>query len=310
MEINWFFLAFFAPFLWAVVSVIDTYLVHSIYEDEYEGAIISGIFQLVPWLLVLLGVIDFAPLGAVQTALAMLAGLLFLFAVFCYFKALFVSNDVSLMQILWNLSIPIVPFIAWLFIGEILMPIHYAGIGLAFCGVLVFLLNGKIVSREMSKVFLLMFVAVVLLSSSMVMSKAVYENTTDFWSVFLLFSLGATVAAGLLLLVDKKKFRERTEKIAQLSGKYFFIFLLAESLALLGILASHRAIDLSPSVSFVATIESLDPVFVMIISFVLVLFFKMTGNNDIKQAYQKQFSDPYRKIFAMLIMASGIYMIS
>ncbi len=310
MEINWFLLAFVAPFLWAIAAVADTYFVHRVYDDEYDGAIISGVFQLAPWLFVLVGVISFVPLGAVQTALAMLAGALFLLSIFWYFKALFVFNDVSLMEILWNLSVPLVPFIAWLFIGEILMPIHYVGIGLAFCGVVVFLVNGKIMNKEISRVFLYVLMGIALFSSSMVISKEVYENTTNFWSVFLLFSSGATVAVGLLFFIDKKKIRERTEKITKLSGKYFFIFLLAEGIAVLGMLTSHRAIDLSPSVSFVATIESLVPVFIIMISFALVVFFKIAGNNDIEQTYRKQFSGPYRKIFALTIMAIGIYMIS
>ncbi len=307
---NWFLLAFIAPILWAIVALIDTYFVKDVYEDEYDGAIISGVFQSVPWLFVLLGVIDFVPLGGTQTVLAVMSGVFFLFSFFYYFKALFISNDGAFMQILWGLSVPMVPFIAWLLIDETLLPIHYSGIALAFLGVVVFGLDGSVVHKELLKIFFLMFRAVVLFSLSMVLSKEVYQSTPYFWSVFLLFSSGGFIAAVVLLFTDKKKIWVRAKKIINLSDKYFLAFLFSESLSIIGTLTSQRAISLTPSVSFVVTIESLVPVFVMLLSLVLVLFFKQRGRSDIELAYRKQFSQPLIKSISMTLIAAGIYLIS
>ena len=80
---TWFLVALIAPFLWAIVAIIDTYFVDGVYEDEYDGTIISGGFQSLPWLLVLFGVVDFTFPGFELASLALLAGGFFFFSFFC-----------------------------------------------------------------------------------------------------------------------------------------------------------------------------------------------------------------------------------
>ena len=56
---SWIAIAFIAPALWALVALLDTYFIDGIYRDATDGAIISGLFQGLPWVLVPLGLIDF-----------------------------------------------------------------------------------------------------------------------------------------------------------------------------------------------------------------------------------------------------------
>lgn len=307
---NWLLIAFIAPFLWALVNIIDVYFVESVYEDEYDGAMISGMFQIVPWFLVPLGVIPFTFPGMEAGLLAFLGGSAFLLSFFFYFRALFSRNDVAMIQVLWNLSVPLVPFLAWLLLGERLDAVHYAGIALAFLGAVLLSLDSNIRSNGFVATARIMALAVFFLSLSMVIEERAYTLAGDFWSVFLLFSAGATVSGISLSLLDAKGSLERIRHISGLSRKYFLVFLSAETLALFGTLTSQRAIDLSPSVSFVAVIESLVPAFVIAVSFFLSIVLLAKNQELARKLYADQLVGLRMKVVALVIIVYGIYLIS
>ncbi|NCQ06371.1 MAG: EamA family transporter [Candidatus Moranbacteria bacterium] len=305
---NWLLWSLIAPFLWAVVTVIDTHFVHDVYEDEYDGTVVSGVFQSLPWLLVPFGIVSFTFPEIEVAGLAFLAGGMFICSFFCYFKALFVSNDGALMQILWGVSVLVVPFFAWVFIGEVLQNIHYIGITIAFVGICLFNFDGKIKQVGFSRILLPMIGAIVFLSLSMVITKKVQQPDADFWSIFLVFSLGSTIFSLVILAIGKKNPFKRAQKIATLSGKYFPIFAIAESLSIVATMTSQKAISLAPAVSFVAVIENLIPVFVMIISLSIVFVFRNT-KIDVSP-YRSQVSGAGIKILALGFIAIGIYTVA
>ena len=59
---------------------------------------------------------------------------------------------------------------------------------------------------------------------------------------------------------------QSTHKLTALIKKYFFVFLIAESIDLAGSIYAQRAIQLSPSVSLVAAVESTLPLLVILLS--------------------------------------------
>ena len=95
-----------------------------------------------------------------------------------------------------------------------------------------------------------------------------------------------------------------------MTKSYFFIFFLAESLNLLAVLSSQRAIDLSPIVSFVAVIESSVPIFVMLLSLSLVPILLFLNKKKVHEIYQNQLVAFKTKIVACVMIALGIYLIS
>lgn len=306
---NWLIWSLIAPFLWAVVTIIDTHFVDGVYEDEYDGTVVSGVFQSLPWLLVPFGIVQFTFPEIGVAGLAFLAGGMFILSFFCYFKALFVSNDGALMQILWGVSVLVVPFFAWMFIGEVLQNIHYVGIVIAFVGICLFNFDGKIKQVGFLRILLPMIGAIVFLSLSMVITKKVQQPDADFWSIFLVFSVGSTFFSLVILAIGKKNPLNRAQKIAKLSGKYFPIFVIAESLSIVATMTSQRAISLAPAVSFVAVIESLVPVFVMIISLAIVFIFHDTKRFD-ASPYRKLVSGAWIKVLALAFIAIGIYTVA
>lgn len=308
---DWLFVAFLAPFFWALVNVIDVYFVDDVYEDEWDGITISSLFQLSPWVLPILGIVSFDYPGNKVFTLAFLGGSFLTIAFFFYFKTLFASNDVVVISALWNLSVPLVPFLAWLLIGEKLTLRNYFGILLAFVGATVFAFHKKIKTNKFGKVALLMSGAIFFLSLSMVVQSVVYQMIgKDFWTGFLSFSVGAGITGLAMLFLDQKPLKMRMNHLYGITKTYFFVFFLAESLNLLAVLSSQRAIDLSPAVSFVAVIESMVPVFVLFLSLLLATVFLWLDRSKMLMIYQEQLFGFKIKILACGIIATGIYLIS
>jgi drug/metabolite transporter (DMT)-like permease len=309
---NWLIIAFVAPALWSLVNLIDVYFVNDVYRDEYDGTIISGLFPLLPWILVPLGVISF-DFPENQWLVFLLSGILFLFANFFYFKSLFSHNDAALVQIFWNLTVPFTIIISWLLLKESLELRQYVGIGMVFAGVIHLSLQEKQGEWRVKEVLKNMIPAAIFLALSLVFSEHAYrESSAGFIDGYLVFSLGMVIGALVVSLIGKAGFRDRFAQVTKLTGKYFIIFFFAELLALIGTVASQRAVDLSPSASFVATIESLSPVFVMIFSFLIVLFGKeiIRKFSTHESLYGNQFSNLKQKILVTVTVALGIFLMS
>lgn len=307
----WLPLAFVAPLLWALVSVLDLYLVHGLYQDEWDGTLISGAFQLFPWLLVLLGLLHFTvpPTEAILFALA--GGGMFLASFFFYFRALFRHADSPLIHVLWNVSVLVVPVLAWAWSNERLLPVHYVGIALAFIGSSLFAARNGLLRLGFLRVAGTMVWAVLLLSSSMVLQKEAYRYAgNQFLDVYLIFSLGVVGAATALAALKPKTTAARIRRFAGFKARYIALLVFAEGVSFAGTVFSQRAIDLSPSPSFVAAIESFVPVFVMLLSLVLAGVFARLGREQASMMFRNQMLGWQQKLMAISLMSSGIYCIA
>jgi len=307
----WLPVAFVAPFLWALVSVLDLYLVHGLYQDEWDGTLISGAFQIFPWLLVALGILRFTapPTEAVLFALA--GGGMFLASFFFYFRALFRHADSPLIHVLWNVSVLVVPVLAWAWSDERLLPAHYLGIALAFLGSSLFAARGGLLRHGFLRIAWTMVWAVLLLSASMVLQKEAYRYAgNQFLDVYLIFSLGVVLAAAALAMLNPKVTAVKIRRFTGFEAKYIMLLVFAEGVSFAGTVFSQRAIDLSPSPSFVAAIESCVPVFVMLLSLLLASIFTRLNHEQASTMFRNQMLGWKEKLIAISLMSSGIYCIA
>lgn len=309
---TWLLIACIAPALWAVSNLIDVYFVESVYTDEYDGAIISGLFQIVPWVVVALGFWEFQ-LPSEGVWLMFVSGVLFLWSLFFYFRALFSKNDVALAQLLWNLTAPTTLFLAWAFYDETLTVNQYIGFTLVLVGA--FCLGLKTTFRRGDLLALAkpMSAAIVFLAVSMLLADKGYEgNPGAFFDNYLVFALGNFAAALSLFGMKFREGKRRFQHVASLSLKYFLVFFVAELIALFGYIFSQRAIDLAPSAALVAAVESLIPVFIIIFSVGLLVVLRCLrrGSDITQQLYRDQVDGYPIKIVASAIIAGGIYFLS
>lgn len=307
---DWLIVALIAPILWALVSLIDNYFVEGVYKDEFDGIVLSALFQILPWLLVPFGVLHFYPFGG-NMLWAVASGFFFLASLSQYFRSLFRVNDSALMQILWSLSVPLVPFFAFFLVGEVLLPLHYLGIAIAFSGVLLFNFDiNSGAAKRLRKVALPMTYAVVFMALSMVFGKKAFIFSSDVQTNFLLFCLGGVFILAILPLFDQVSIGTRGHRTWNLLKKYFFVFFLAEGLSVVATLTSQWAIKLSPSISFVSIIESLTPVFVVLMSLILILFMPFFGRSRLEKVYREQITHMPVKVLATFIIVAGVFLIS
>ena len=300
-----------APILWALVSVLDLYLVLNAYQDEWDGTLISGAFQLFPWLLVALGVLQFSPPQTEAMLLALAGGGMFLASFFFYFRALFRHADSALIHVLWNLAVLVVPLLAWIWSDERLLPLHYLGIGLAFFGSSLFAARAGLLRQGFLKVAGTMVWAVLLLSASMVLQKEAYRIAhNQFLDVYLIFSLGVVIAASALGALNPRSTLARVRRFAGFNNRFIALLVFSEAVSLAGTVFSQRAIQLSPSPSFIAAIESSVPVFIMLISLMMVALFSSLGREKASAMFRNQIIGWKEKLFAIALMSSGIYCIA
>jgi drug/metabolite transporter (DMT)-like permease len=307
----WLPIAFVAPCLWALVSVLDLYFVRGAYQDEWDGTLISGAFQFFPWLLVVLGILRFTSPTTEAMLFALAGGGMFLASFFFYFRALFRHADSPLIHVLWNVSVLLVPLLAWAWSHERLQPVHYLGIALAFLGSSLFAARDSVLRQGFLRLAGTMAWAVLLLSASMVLQKEAYRSASNqFLDVYLIFSLGVVAAAAVLAALNPKTTAARIRRFAGFKAPYITLLVFAEGVSFAGTVFSQRAIQLSPTPSFVAAIESSAPVFVMLLSLLLASVFARLGREQASTMFRNQILGWKEKLIAISLMSSGIYCIA
>ncbi|MBA4319016.1 MAG: hypothetical protein C0412_11515, partial [Flavobacterium sp.] len=104
----------------------------------------------------------------------------------------------------------------------------------------------------------------------------------------------------------------KKKNVFVLIRKYYKVFLFAEALSFFGIMFSQRAMDTSPSVSFVAAIEKFDSIFIALFSLVILAYFYFFGRKgEVYNAiYSEQLVGIKTKIIAATCMIAGVYIIN
>lgn len=314
---HWLLVSFMAPLLWALVNIIDVYFVKGIYQDELDGTIITGLFQIIPAIVALFFINSGFAINGVShiewydpiLLLALFGGFLFNLAFYYYFKALFRHSDAAFLQIIWSLTIIVVPVLSFIIFKEVLSWVQYLGMGIALIGALALSSSKKLKEKFSWRYLLIMSAAVVILSVSMICEDKVYGDLTSrgygFSIGFLFFSLGA-VLNGLFFAIIKKR------NPFPFIRKYFHIFIISEIINVLGNFASQKAIAIAPSVSFVAVVETFVPVFIVAISLLVLAYlaWKKKKSDVVKSMYEEQLDGVWVKVFATIIMSLGVYIIS
>ena len=275
------------------------------------GTLISGAFQIFPWIFVALGLLRFNTPPAAAVVHAFAGGAMFLASFFFYFRALFRYTDAPMIHILWNMAVLVVPVMAWVLLDERLLPVHYLGIALAFLGSSLFAVREGLLRQGFLRVAWTMVWAVLLLSASMVLQKEAYQYAPgQFLDVYLIFSLGVVAAAAAMAAFNPKSAAARFRRFAGFKGRYITLLLGAEGVSFVGTVFSQRAIDLSPSPSFVAAIESSVPVFILLLSLPLAGVFARCGDERASTMFRNQMFGWRQKAVAISLLSSGIYCIA
>lgn len=304
----WFVFALAGAGIGAVVQIIDMYLSEDdVFSHPIEPTVVSGVMQAM--LRLSLPFVGFKlPSSGFMAGLAVFGGLLHIASLFFYFKVVFSFGDMSVISMLWNLLVAMVPILAFVLLGERLDALEYFGILLLFVGALTLSFSEGVDTGLLPAVSKYMLIAVFLMGLSMVCLKGVYEHST-YWSGYLFYNFGI-VGGGILGYVFflPKRSRHRFHRTFR---SLFFFFLSIEFLQLAGEFCSNLATSLG-QVSLVSAIESLQPVFIVFMAaglFFIGKFFPWKRIRALQPMCREQFQGMRVKMVAMALMAFGIYLI-
>lgn len=309
---EWLIYATLAIACWGAVNVLDTFFVEEeIYENASEGMIVSSLFKIVGVLLV--GGLFFAEamkLSPTNIGLSMLGGALLSSAFWFYFRAAFLYNDLSLVQIFWNLSIPVIAFLGWRILDEKLNTYSYYGIAAIIFGAICISLSRKSFNVDFGKFFMINIPLVILYSLSQIVMKYVEEvGGVDFWGSFPYVCLGQVVF-GIVLLICKWDDVQQDYLFERVYNGNWKLFISSEIIELVGLFFMMLSIAKTPAIAFHAVTEAFMPLMVIALTGITGVIMKAMGKSEsLSEVYKNNHTAGiWSKVFATVVMAVGIYL--
>ena len=288
MLMQWFILAFIASILWAVVVIVDKFILTHYIKDAVSYQVFLALTML-PFLIFLLPFTSHNTNSSTPTILPViiiLLGVAMGLVYVLYNKALLIE-EVSRVTPLFYLSPLFVLLFSFMFIGEGLSLRRYVGIGLmVFSAISVSVsLRGR--NRDgdrhsyrqshshslhisLSPALLMILVLDIMNAGKDVVSKLMLSHL-DYLSYLFWFLLGNIAGRPLLLLIPHN--REKTLMIIKtLPLKVYLLSFISSSLAWAGYVLYFKAVSMT-YISLVCAIPTTQPFLVFIFATLLGLFY-------------------------------------
>ena len=301
---NWLFICIVACFLYAVDNILDNIFIgRNVYVDPVTGTITTCLISSLFLIALFFNNININVDNFNLNMLGIVSGLLYSLYIFFSLKSLHALNDSTNIKTLLGFRVILLPFLAAFLLDENLVKHQYIGIAIAILGVLILSLSTH--SRcQTTKITSSIHCAVFLLSISMLIQKQLYLSL-DFLTGLTLFMIGRLLGGLLFWLACDTNHSTRIIK------KHFLVLLFAKMTGVSALILIQRGICLTPSVTFVAIIECLVPVFIIFLSALLIPFIKALSNNkDLISIFQIQLHQLSDKLMATVFIITGLIVIS
>lgn len=299
---NWFLLAFGAPFLWAIVNIADNYLVSKYSQKEKERS--SGglvLFSSLIGIFIALFIGIFTPniLSVIfyDKILLMSAGGLSIAWIILYLYAIEIE-EISVI-VPWFLTIPIFGYIlGYIFLGETLSLKQIIGSVVILLGLVLISIDFFSLKRSIKKrtVIYILLASIIVAISGIIFKYVTIEG--NFWvsSFWEYCGLGLV---GLILYVFIPKYRNEFMYMHNRGGKKIFaVNVISELMTVSGNLMTNFALLLAP-VSMVYLVGSFQPAIVLFFSIIGTKFFPHIINENISKKVL------FQKAIAILVMIAG-----
>jgi drug/metabolite transporter (DMT)-like permease len=260
MAMSWFYLALLAPFLYAIVNLLDDNLLSFVYKSPYLATASAGLYGALPLLSRLF--IDAHALSLQLALLSVGAGILTIGYYFFYFKGL--ASDTPVVVIaLFSLAPATIPFLAHFIVHERLTGGEIIGFILVLIASMGISVN-NLRQLKFSKALLPVVIAVVFMDAISIMTKYAYQRAS-FYPVYLYFSAGMGIGGIFFLFLRYSENKRSLVEIRKRIKRLLPVFIAAELIGLSAELTLNLAISRGP-VSLVKVIESTQPMFLLLIT--------------------------------------------
>ncbi len=294
---NWLLLALIAPFLWALVVLIDDNLLRKVYRSAGFGAMVAGLFGLFPFLYLSI-TNDTYTLPPRVLAAAIVSGVLTVAFYYCYFKALG-SEEPSTTVAMLNLMPAFVVVLAAMFLHEHLHTKQYTGIGIIILSSTYLGLIGT-KRFKLHKAMLYVITGSFLYAVASILAKFAYEKAA-FRTVYPWISFGFFLAGDVIYIFGRHS--AEAKRVAKKAGIALILIMLSIELLNFGAeFTQGLAISRGP-VSIIRTIEGIQPLYMLLLAVVLGPFLRSFFREQIDKNFPK-------KVASMLVMLAGLYLIA
>ncbi|HSA08435.1 MAG TPA: hypothetical protein P5099_03635 [Candidatus Moranbacteria bacterium] len=305
---EWLIYAVASIVCWGLVNVLDSYFIENkTYENIWDGTIVSSLYKIIG--VVILGGIFFTKVVEISLAgalLSMLGGALISAAFLFCFAAILYHNDMSLIQVVWNLSSPVVVVMGWFFLGEKFAPLAYVGMIVVFAGSFIVSFQKDSFKCNLGKLLLFLIPMVILYSASEVLMKYVEIQKIDFEQSFPFVCLGQVLFGSIILI-----FRQNPKHVGRIVKENWHLFFSSEALELIGLFLMQLAIAKTPSIALFGVVESFMPVMVVVLTGVCIFLLKIfKRGKTLERVYEENMlAGLPAKVIATAVMMAGIYLI-
>lgn len=292
----WIILSISASLCWAVVNIVDKFILNKWVKNPIIPVMILGIIGFLASGLVYL-IRGFAYLSGLNILLALIAGIFYLLMAIFYFKALKIE-EVSRIVPLFYFSPLFILLFANLFLNEAFTLLKYLGIFLLVIGAILISFKNVLQLRP-SKGFWFMILSTLSISISAVLTKYLL-NIVDWWTVFAYIRIGAFIALIPILYLYSSEIIDITKKYGI---KVVSLISASESLNLVGVVLLTIATVIG-YVSLVSALTSVQAFFVLLISVILGIFNPKILKEEINKSIILQ------KSIAIILMFTGVVLIT
>lgn len=291
---SWLLFTILATLTWAIVNIIDKYILSKWIKNPIVPVMILGVIGLLSSLLVYLFQ-GFSILSYLNTGFAFVSGIFYILAMIFYFKAVKIE-EVSRVIPLFYFTPLFILALAAIFLGETFTPIKYLGIFLLIIGAI--LISSRKLEITVGKALWFMLLASLLLAINQVITKYLL-NFADFWTVFSYTRIGAVFALAPIFYINFPKLVSTVRKHGK---KVVVVISMSESLNMVGVLLITIATSIG-YVSLVNALSSIQPFFVLLFTITLSAFYPKILKEEIGR------STVILKSVAIVIMFAGAMLI-
>jgi drug/metabolite transporter (DMT)-like permease len=291
----WVFFAVLAAVIWAMVNMIDKYVLEKLIDKPIVPLMATGIIGVIMAVLIY-SFRGFSELSSYNIGLAFIAGIMYIFSILLYFKAVKIE-EISRVITLYYLAPLFIAVFAAMFLGEILTPVKYLGIVLLVLGAILISLKRPF-RISFGKAFYMMVGASIFLAVYSILMKHLL-NYADFWTVFSYIRVGGLIPVAPIIYFNFKHVVHAVEK----SGKKVIVYLtLAETMNLFAVFAITIATAIG-FVSLVNALTSVQPFFTLLFAVLISAFLPKIFKEEIGK------KTVMLKLAAIVMMFIGVLLV-
>ncbi len=300
---SWFFIALFAPALYAATNHVDKYLLQKYFKAGEVGSLVlfSSLFSVFALPVIYLIQPAVLAIGYSNALVLIFSGIIVVISLILYFYAL--ERDEASVVVPFYETIPIFSFFLGYFIlGETLSFLEIFACLMIIAGVIILSLDisGEKIKIKY-KVIALMLGASLLFAVNGAIFKLIAINAGFWTSAFWVFA--GKMICGIFIYLFIRSYREQFQRVLRIN-KFSVLLLnsLNETIYILAEGIMYFATLLAP-IALVYTVGSLQQLFVFIFGIIITVFFPKLGRESLEKRILVQ------KIAAIVFIIAGSYIL-